>query len=168
MPKSVRYYGGIAAVVLLMIAPQSHGAATVDAEKHAKIEALLEDTGMLENTNRIIDLLVPKIINNFRAMNKKVPDPIWDEFTRIGIEEMKRALPELKEPIIAIYDANFSTDEISQLAAFYHSPVGRKIQAQLPQIVQQIATMGQSWGEQAGARAVERIRAEAKQKGYNL
>jgi len=28
--------------------------------------------------------------------------------------------------------------------------------------------MGQSWGQQAGARAVERIRAAAKQKGYDL
>jgi len=28
--------------------------------------------------------------------------------------------------------------------------------------------MGQSWGQQARARAVERIRALAKQKGYDL
>jgi hypothetical protein len=39
---------------------------------------------------------------------------------------------------------------------------------QLPQLAQQIVAMGQSWGQQAGARAVERIRAAAKQKGYDL
>jgi len=75
---------------------------------------------------------------------------------------MKRSLPELEDPVIAIYDANFSTDEIKQLVAFYQSPVGRKITVQLPQLMQQSVTMGQSWGQQARARAVERIRALAK------
>ena len=81
---------------------------------------------------------------------------------------MKRSLPELEEPVITIYDNNFSADEIKQLVAFYQSPVGRKIVSQLPQLMQQSMTMGQSWGQQAGARAVERIRAAAKQKGYDL
>ena len=81
---------------------------------------------------------------------------------------MKRSLPDLEEPIIAIYDANFSDDEIKQLVAFYQSPVGRKIVIQQPQLTQQSLTLGQSWGEQAAARAVERIRAAARQKGYEL
>jgi hypothetical protein len=53
-------------------------------------------------------------------------------------------------------------DEIKQLAVFYQSSVGRKIVLQLPQLAQQIMAMGQSCEEQAGARAVERIRAAAK------
>ena len=81
---------------------------------------------------------------------------------------MKRSLPELENPVIAIYDDNFSADEIKQLVAFYQSPVGRKIVIQLPQLMQQSVSMGQSWGQQAGARAVERIRAVAKQRGYDL
>jgi hypothetical protein len=81
---------------------------------------------------------------------------------------MKRSLPELEEPVIAIYDANFSADEIKQLVAFYQSPVGRKIVIQSPQLMQQSVAMGQSWGQQAGAHAIERIRAAAKQKGYDL
>ena len=81
---------------------------------------------------------------------------------------MKRSLPELEEPVITIYDDNFSADEIKQLVAFYEGPVGRKIVIQLPQVMQQSVTTGQSWGQQVGARAVERIRATAKQKGYDL
>jgi hypothetical protein len=101
-------------------------------------------------------------------MNSEIPDKVWDEFTKVGIAELKRSLPELEEPVIAMYDANFSADEIKQLVVFYQSPVGRKIVVQLPQLTQQMMAMGQSWGERAGARAVERIRAAAKQKGYEL
>jgi len=169
MARIICYCGRIVAVIVLMIsALQTHGVAAMDAEKRANIEALLKDMGMLANMTQIIDLLTPQIIGNLKKINSEIPDTIWDEFTRVCNEEMKRSLPELEEPVIAIYDNNFSGDEIKQLVAFYQSPVGRKIVVQLPQLAQQIVAMGQSWGQQAGARAVERIRAAAKQKGYDL
>ena len=168
MARVVCHFGRVGAVILLMTMLQTHSVAAMDAEKRANIEALLKDTGMLANMNRIIDFLTPQIIGNLRKTNAEIPASVWDEFIGICTEEMKRSLPELEEPVIAIYDANFSADEIKQLVAFYQSPVGRKIVVQLPQLMQQSVTMGQSWGQQAGVRAVERIRALAKQKGYDL
>ena len=168
MVRVVCYCARVVAVILLMTALQTHGVAAMDAEKRANIEALLKDTGMLANMSRIIDFLTLQIIAGLRKTNGEIPASVWDEFTGICTEEMKRSLPELEEPVIAIYDANFSADEIKQLVAFYQSPVGRKIVVQLPQLMQQSVTMGQSWGQQAGVRAVERIRALAKQKGYDL
>jgi hypothetical protein len=161
-------YGRIVAVIMLITGLQTHDAAAMDAGKRANIEALLKDTGMLANMSRMIDLLIPQIMGSLKKENLKIPDAVWDEFTGMCAEEMKRSLPELEEPVIAIYDANFSADEIKQLVAFYQSPVGRKIVIQLPQLMQQSVAMGQSWGQQAGARAIERIRAAAKQKGYDL
>ena len=164
----VRYYGRVVAVIMLITVPQAHSVAAMDAEKRANIEALLKDMGMLANMDRIIDILTPQIISSLRKVNQEIPDAVWDEFTGICTEEMKRSLPELEEPVIAIYDANFSADEIKQLVIFYQSPVGLKIAIQLPQLMKQSVTMGQSWGQQAGAHAIERIRAAAKQKGYDL
>jgi hypothetical protein len=164
----VCYYGRFVAVIMLITGLQIHDAAAMDAEKHANIEALLKDTGMLANMSRMIDLLIPQIMGSLKKENPKIPDAVWDEFTGMCTEEMKRSLPELEEPVIAIYDANFSADEIKQLVVFYQSPVGRKIVIQLPQLMQQSVAMGQSWGQQAGAHAIERIRAAAKQKGYDL
>jgi len=168
MPTIVGYCSGLIAAALWISVLQTSGALAMDAEKHANIGALLKDTGALANMNRVIDLLVPQVIGSLRKTNEKIPNAAWDEFAVICVEEMKRALPQLEEPIIAIYDANFSDDEIKQLVAFYQSPVGRKIVIQQPQLTQQSLTLGQSWGEQAAARAVERIRAAARQKGYEL
>jgi uncharacterized protein len=168
MARIACYCGRVIAVIVLITVLQTHGVAAMDAEKRANIEALLKDTGMLANMSRLIDLLTPQIMGSLKKENRKIPDAAWDEFTGICAEEMKRSLPELEEPVIAIYDENFSADEIKQLVAFYQSPVGRRIVIQLPQLMQQSVSMGQSWGQQAGARAVERIRAAAKQKGYDL
>jgi hypothetical protein len=168
MSRIVCYCGRVVAVIVLITVLQTHGVAAMDAEKRANIEALLKDTGMLANMSRLIDLLIPQIMGNLQKENRKIPDAVWEEFTGICTDKMKRSLPELEEPVVAIYDANFSADEIKQLVAFYQSAVGRKIVIQLPQLMQQSVSMGQSWGQQAGARAVERIRAAAKQKGYDL
>ena len=168
MARIVRYCGRLVAVVVLIAVLQTHDAAAMNAEKRANIEALLKDTGLVTNTNRIIDLLVPQVMVISRSQIQKLTTVYGYEFTAVCTEEMKKSLPELEEPIIAIYDANFSADELNQLVAFYPSPVGRKIVVQLRQLMQQSLAMGQSWGQQAGARAVERIRAAAKQKGYDL
>jgi len=101
-------------------------------------------------------------------MTVKIPEATWNELILLAEDEMKKSAPELKEPLITIYDSNFTTEEIKQLVAFYSSPVGHKIATQMPQILQQTVAMGQAWGERVVARVEERIRAAAKQKGYNL
>src|SRR6516225_6010525 len=105
----------VVAVIVLISVLQTQSVSAMDAEKHANIEALLKDTGMLANMSRVIDLLIPQIMGSLKKENLKIPDGVWDEFTGMCAEEMKRSLPELEEPVIAIYDANFSADEIKQL-----------------------------------------------------
>src|SRR5215831_10457840 len=166
MAKIIYYCGRIVAAIMIIGLVQTQGAAAMDAEKHGNIEALIKDMGMFGNMTQLIDLFTPQIIGDLKKINSEIPDSVWDDFAKVCTAEMKRSLPELEEPVIAIYDANFSADEIKQLVMFYQSPVGRKIVVQLPQLAQQIVNLGQSWGQQAGARAVERIRAAAKQKGY--
>jgi len=150
MTRIVCHHGRVVALIVMIAVMQIQGVAAMDPEKRANIEALLKDTGMVTNMNRLIDLLTPQIIGNLKKSNREINDRMWSEFTNICTEEMQRSLPELEEPIIAIYDANFSADEIKQLVAFYQSPVGRKIAVQLPQLMQQSIAMGQSWGQQVG------------------
>jgi len=144
MTKIVCYCGRIAAAIMIISLVQTQGVAAMDAEKRANIEVLLKGNGMLANMPQIIDLLIPQIIGDFKKINSEIPDKIWDEFIKVGIAELKRSLPELEEPVIAMYDANFSADEIKQLVVFYQSPVGRKIVVQLPQLAQQMMAMGQT------------------------
>jgi hypothetical protein len=147
---------------------QPHIAAAIDADKRADIEALLKEMGTLANMDRMVDIVVPTIIGNFRKVNPKIPDTAWNEFVLVAEDEMKKSASELEEPLITIYDTNFTTEEIKQLVAFYSSPVGHKMATQMPAIMQQTVAMAQAWGERVGARVEERIRTVAKQKGYNL
>ena len=163
-----RRLGGIAGVLLTITVLQPQAAIAVDAQKHADIQALMQATGMFANMNRTIELLLPRVIGNFKKINSNIPQTAWDDFARIGSEEFKKSLSDLEEPVIAIFDKNFTDDEIKQLIAFYKTPLGQKVVTEMPVVMQQSAQLGQTWGAQVGERVAERIRAAAKQKGYEL
>lgn len=140
----------------------------VEGEKHADIQALMQETGMLANMNRTIDLLMPQVIGSLKKINSNIPQAVWDDFARLGSEEFKKSLTELEEPVIAIFDKNFTDEEIKELIVFYKTPLGQKVVTKLPVVAQQSAELGQAWGTQVAGRVAERIRAAAKQKGYDL
>jgi hypothetical protein len=160
--------GRAAGILLLISALSPQVAMAAEAEKHADIQTLMQETGMLANMNRMVDLVMPQVISSLKKINSNIPQAIWDDFARLGSEEFKKSLPELEEPVITIFDKNFTDDEIKQLIVFYKTPLGQKVVTKLPVVMQQSAEMGRTWGAQVGARVAERIRAAAKQKGYEL
>ena len=168
MTTLARRLGRIAGVLLCITILQPQGAMAVEAQKHADIQALMRETGMLANMNRTVELMLPQVISNLKKINTNIPQAAWDDFARVGSEEFKKSLPELEEPVIAIFDKNFTDYEIKQLIVFYKTPLGQKVVAQMPVVMQQSARLGQAWGARVGARVAERIRAAAKQKGYEL
>jgi len=168
MTNRLRYCAKVVAIASLMIALHPHVGAAIDATKRADIVALMKEMGTFTNMDRMIDIIVPTIIDNMQKVNPKIPQAVWDDLVVSAKDEMKKSANELEEPLITIYDANFTSEEIKQLVAFYSSPLGHKMAAQMPQLLQQTIAMSQAWGERVGARVEERIRTVAKQKGYNL
>jgi hypothetical protein len=154
-------------IALLTVAPWPDAMA-VDEEKHQNIAKLVEMTGTLQNATAVLDRMLPQMIDLIRKSNPEIPQQVLDALEKDGKDEFHKALPELIEPIIAIYDANYSAAEVRQLLAFYQSPLGRKMIERMPQITQQSMAVGSAWGQSAGERVAERIRVSAKQKGYDL
>jgi hypothetical protein len=154
-------------IALLAVAPWADARAT-DAEKHQNIAKLVEITGTLQYATALLDRMLPQMIDVIRKSNPEIPQQVLDALEKDGKDEFHKALPELIEPIIAIYDANYSAEEVRQLLDFYQSPLGRKMIERMPQITQQSMAVGSAWGQSAGERVAERIRVSAKQKGYDL
>jgi hypothetical protein len=162
MPKRV-----LVLIAVLIFWPFVHAMA-MDQEKHDNIAAILNVTGSINNSKVAVDGMLPQVIDLLRKANPEIPKQVLDGLEKEGREEFLKALPDLVEPLIAIYDANFSAGEIRELLAFYRTPLGQKLIAQTPQIIQQGMAMGAVWGQRVAPRVVERIRASAKQKGYDL
>jgi hypothetical protein len=161
--------GRLASIVLaLFLLAATTGTSGMEREKHDDIQHMLQLTGALSIVKQTVDLMLPRVTASFKKINPNIPEKIWTEAQDVARVEIQLAVPELEEPLIAIYDANFTGEEIKQLLAFYESPVGRKIVSQQPAMLQQIFAVSQVWGQKISERVAARIRAHAKQKGYDL
>jgi hypothetical protein len=166
MTTVARRLGGIVGTLLTIAVLQPRAAIAVDAQKHADIQALIQAAEMFADMNRTFELQMPQVIGNLKKTHSNIPQAAWDDLARLGTEEFKKSLPELEEPVIELFDKNFTDDEIKQLTAFYKTPLGQKVLTQWPVVMQQSEQLGENWGALVGARVTERIRAAAKQKGY--
>ena len=76
---------------------------------------------------------------------------------------MKDVHPEvLITSMIPIYDKYYTTEEINKMIEFYQTPLGKKLIATMPQIMQASIQEGQSWGKEVG----EKVYNSLKEKGY--
>lgn len=83
-----------------------------------------------------------------------VPDEFW---TRVMA---KVDANELTDMVVPIYAEYFTHEEIKQLLAFYDTPLGQKVIATLPAIMQESMAAGQKWGEQLGQQIHDELKAE--------
>ncbi len=152
------------AVAAVCLAALSTDALAMDQAKHDDIKTLLQINGALYNAQTMANTGFAGIIEVIRKANPNLSQPMLDQAAKDGQDELRKAMPELQESFIAIYDSHFTADEIKQLLAFYRSPLGQKLTAQQPQMVQEGIAAGRNWGGVVGQRLVARLRGE----GYKL
>jgi uncharacterized protein len=118
----------------------------IDQAKHDDIRKMLEVTGGTKIAFPIID----QLISTFKKNKPQIPERFWQEF-RAGINQN-----ELIELCIPSYDKRFTHDEIKQLLAFYTTPIGKKLLAIQPEIVQECMKAGQIWGQQLAMQILKK------------
>jgi uncharacterized protein len=110
------------------------------------VRELLTLTGSGKMGVQMIDNIIPA----FKKMIPKAPDAFWTEFLKeINAEDLNKLT-------IPIYQANFSEEDLKVLITFYSTPVGQRILATLPVVLQESMKAGQQWGQELGRRALER------------
>ena len=82
-----------------------------------------------------------------------VPASFWDDF----IAEVKP--DEITEMIVPIYSSHFTLQELDELIAFYKTPLGRKVIAEMPAVARESMAAGQDWGRQLAERALRKAAA---------
>jgi hypothetical protein len=83
-----------------------------------------------------------------------VPDEFWARIMS------KMDTNELMDRTVPIYAKYFTHDEIKELLAFYGTPLGQKVIATLPAVLQESMVAGQEWGKQLGQKVVDELKAE--------
>lgn len=120
--------------------------------KDADIRRLLALTGATAMGEQVLDQMMALQ----QRGNPEVPAEIWKEL-RASLDAR-----ELSDLIAGVWDRHFTHDDIKGLIAFYESPLGARLLAAQPLIVQESMTAGEAWGRRSAEKVFERLR----QKGY--
>jgi hypothetical protein len=100
--------------------------------------------------------VMESLIANFKSHYTNVDASFWNDF-------MKEVRPEdLVNMVVPVYDRNFTAEEIEGMIVFYSSPLGQKVLAKLPVVMQESMQIGQDWGQELAKKVFQKL----QQKGY--
>jgi uncharacterized protein len=75
---------------------------------------------------------------------------------------------EFADAIARIYATHFTEAELKDLLAFYQSPLGRKMLAEEPKAIVEMADYARKWGESITPDIMTKMRAELKKRGHDM
>ncbi len=75
---------------------------------------------------------------------------------------------EVTNEVAMLYATNFTEEELKQILVFYQSPVGKKLLAQQPVVIDSSMKFAQEWANKLSDDVVARIREELKKRGHAL
>lgn len=126
--------------------------------KERDIRKLMQMTGAANMGLQVADSMIAQ----FKKGMPQIPDEFWTEFrNEINANELTNL-------VVPIYAKHFSHDDIKQLIAFYKTPIGKKLIALQPQIMQESMAAGQKWGTKIGQRAIKKLRERQAKQGGNF
>jgi uncharacterized protein len=151
-------------------APPSAPAAAPGAPSPAAVAAadrILGDIGVKES----VALVVPGMMAELEANVTRTRPEIKDSLRAT----LKSIQPEFDATAKQIYDqaatllaAQMSEKEITDVAAFFDSPTGKKYVSVTPVFLQQFANMTAPWRDKLSTDIVARARQEMKKKGVDF
>lgn len=139
-------------IVLLLVFGFMYSGTAQQISKADNIRKLLELTGSGKMGKQIGESLIAK----FRETYTEVPSIVWDDF----LKEMSS--DKLIEMVVPIYEKYFTDEDINQMISFYGSPLGKKLIATMPPLMQECIQAGQNWGKECMEKTINKL----KEEGY--
>lgn len=157
-----------AAVVLAMIAVP--GTARAQQPTPAAIDTarqVLELKGAKDIYDPMLVGVIEQAKNLFLQTNPALGKDLNEVAARMRAEYAPR-LAELTNEVARSYAQRFTEQELREILAFYKTPLGRKLLAEEPRIIEEGLLHVQQWADRFSEEVVSKMRAEMKRKGHDL
>lgn len=81
---------------------------------------------------------------------------------------MRERMPEFTDLAARIYAKHFTVADLEKLIAFYESPIGRKLVAEQPAMLNEMTAVAQAWGENLAAEVMRKLEPEFHKRGLAM
>jgi uncharacterized protein len=154
--RAVLHAAVAAALLLAASSPaRSQSSSAPQSRDSAKVQLIHQ---LLETTHAV-DLALATSVNAHpaqKAANTRLPTIFWDRF----LAEARNRRGDFEAMITDVYDHHLTTDDVRQLITFYQTPLGQKMLAWMPGIMQESTEAGRKWGARIGASVASQLVSE--------
>ena len=116
--------------------------------------------------------LVPMLVKNMKANMLVGRSPEFVRDFEVVMPALMAAFEqrydELTDVLAGVYAANFTADELHDMATFYRSPTGQKVLQLVPVVAQQSMQVGQAYGHRIGEEIRQRAIEEMRKMGHDI
>jgi hypothetical protein len=158
----------LAAVALLSGAARAQDAPPPDPVKLALATDILTVSHVAGNMSRIVDVMTPQVVEAMKKDRPDLSDDTLKLFSQMFKDELNSETPDMLKLEAEIYADHFTFEELRGLQAFYASDLGKKMVAELPGILADVAPVAMAWGQHAGQVAMARVVEKMKAQGVDI
>jgi hypothetical protein len=119
----------------------------------------------------IYDPLVPGVVEQARRVLLQANPTLGKDLNEVALKLRAEYAPrgaEVLNEVAKLYAARFTEQELKDALAFYKSPLGRKLLAEEPSVLDQSMKSAQSWADRLSQEVIARIRVEMKKRGHEI
>src|SRR5262249_8262332 len=156
---------GLLALVLVSLSPAQAQQPTANAIALAK-EIIIAKGG-----NIIYESVIPDIVNRaritFLGANPLLGKDLGEVATKLQAEFAPRTVEAINDGA-RLYASKFTEQELKDVVAFYKSPLGKKVIAQEPEILDQSVTNANEWANKLVNEVIAKFRTEMRRRGHEI
>jgi len=161
-----RFIGaGVLALVLAAVSPAQA------QQPSANAIALAKEIITAKGGTSLYEPLVPQIIDRARSIFLQSNPMLSKDLNDVAAKLRAELGPRVAELITdgaTLYAAQFTEQELKDVLAFYKSPLGRKMVAQEPLILDRSAANMDAWANKFAEEVISKFRAEMRKRGHDI
>lgn len=162
MPSSNLIRSSIAICLLSL----SFSGFAMTTEKEKDLQKLMELLDVSSMPEQMADIMITNIIAQEKKRMPNMPKNVESAISNVIRNVTLKHGPELFKMVSPLYDKYYTHSEIKELIKFFSSPIGRKYNAVLQPMMNDIIPVAQQWGKKIGPIAAQEVVKELKKMGY--
>lgn len=121
--------------------------------------------------NALYEPIVPGVIEKAKSVFLQTNPMLGKDLNEVAAKlraEYAARTAEILNAAAKLYAARFKEQELKDALAFYKSPLGRKLLAEEPRILDDSMRNAQSWADRFSEEVINRMRVEMKKRGHEI
>jgi len=166
--QAIKRTARLAAVVVALVAfgPAAHSQQP-SAAAMATAKELIASTGAAAVFNPLIAGVVEQAKLLFLQQNPALASDLNEIANQMRTDLAPRFV-DLTDEMARLYATHFTDQELKAILVFYQSPIGKKLLAQQPTVVDDSMRFAQDWANKLSDQVIAKMREELKKRGHPM